>query len=172
MQCVPSRQFHPFPDSLKVQAGTRTAPPNPRLGERLVGGLECPPPTRPPWWKADSSASEGSAWLHLSTFHSCHWTFPPFCSNLDCPHSEGLEFPRPLLLSLAVATSSCAYSSRPALRPLSQHHVFCTLPYTVLTWRKAYARANDGEAERMRELDGNSISKKCPVTAVTVLFAA
>lgn len=172
MQCVPSRQFHPFPDSLTVQAGTRTAPPSPKLGERLVGGLECPPPTRPLWWKADSSASEGSAWLHLSTFHSCHWTFPPFCSNLDCPHSEDLEFPRPLLLSLAVATSSCAYSSHPALCPLSKHHVFYRLPHTVLTWRKAYARAHDGEAERMRELDGNSISKKCPVTAVTVLFAA
>lgn len=27
------RQFSPFPDSLTVQAGTRTAPSNPRLGE-------------------------------------------------------------------------------------------------------------------------------------------
>ena len=61
MQYVLSRKFHPFPDSLTVQAGTRTALSNPRLGERLVGGLECPPPTRALWWKADSSASEGSA---------------------------------------------------------------------------------------------------------------
>lgn len=99
-------------------------------------------------------------------FHSCHRTFPIFCSYLDVLHSGTPAFLAGDHLPLPILSSSFPATCPPRKLPVL---VFC--PHTRLTWTGGCcARPDDAEAKRMGETGGNNASEKHPDNSIHCTF--